>query len=977
MQHVSISLAAILLAIPVSSATTDSDDWLRFRRQFPFHIQTLAVSQPHRDGTRTLILSEPPPAVTLEGLRLLDPALAHAAVREHAVGIDGCVRDVVVVIPPLDSHDFDALADRLHLHLFGSTYKAWTLEFDAPVSRGRLPGLNLHVSATDLRNWVIRDRERFATAAGSSPATIQQLLSAGRSGVFYGVKPGLVAWIVDRKRDLAETRRQIRRFSVDTDLILGAIPSATHVAILARERQTPVELLPPLRSETILLLAAVDTGELHQSYERGNFLAGKLKDDNDWAPIYLSDALIDTEYGSLLNITDQLLKSWSSGGKTWYRGFTYPEPPNYPFGGQPLLRVFKSREVTFNWNTKGAGYVVQGADLELMALNRTGSLPLTYIPEGASAEQLRLVNRYEEEGYEFFSGRSDPNLVRVVQYAALYQVFRAFNIHSQEPSLHQRAHPETAALISAARKSLARFAETEDRVLELLVTLIASREKLDGILSSVQALRAKLRNYAKDNLDSDYAILARVLANPRSTPPTPRLLGFDDREWTARKMAHEFRGGIAAEVVNLMFVDPDGAKDAFAAAASRKATTWIKTPSYVISTSFEPKSVHGGHNLDSKVSYFRTSPGVPRGQVRFGQDATGRRFVTVNEFDAPAIPSLLRANAVGRDPAPVLKQQLDRILETAKPSLLSREQALRLSEPVLGPPPAFRRGFTAAHLDSSRAARSGWEFAPDSAGTADRVAAGAPPRPPAGPESRTISVERNSDRSYTIRFAGDGETVVARSHTSAIDAVATRILDSKVPAGRWRVEFAGLEKEETTHFMRTTEVQFKKAERVELAGFSRGGPAETGTAERALKSAYDPAHARILGSKVEILDRGLAGERHVLDMNIELPARAGAPRPPLLVRIRILFSKLVSEGVMENVRAIVAKALTRPETLRQGVPQPRLTEEIIHSIRQDLRNMKVRGYDTGDVRIEMSGDWGDYFVARLLEIEDAGLRPSD
>ena len=74
-------------------------------------------------------------------------------------------------------------------------------------------------------------------------------------------------------------------------------------------------MLPPLRVETILQLAAVGQDELSQSYERRNIISGRYDEKHDWAPIYLSAALLDTEYGSLLNITDQLLKSWSMGGQ--------------------------------------------------------------------------------------------------------------------------------------------------------------------------------------------------------------------------------------------------------------------------------------------------------------------------------------------------------------------------------------------------------------------------------------------------------------------------------------------------------------------------------------------------------------------------------------------------------------------------------------------------------------------------------------
>jgi len=64
---------------------------------------------------------------------------------------------------------------------------------------------------------------------------------------------------------------------------------------------------------------------LRKAYERNNFLAGKFDrtTNADWAPIYLSQQLMNTEYGSLLNITDQVLKSWSLNGTVRYENFNY------------------------------------------------------------------------------------------------------------------------------------------------------------------------------------------------------------------------------------------------------------------------------------------------------------------------------------------------------------------------------------------------------------------------------------------------------------------------------------------------------------------------------------------------------------------------------------------------------------------------------------------------------------------------------
>ena len=61
------------------------------------------------------------------------------------------------------------------------------------------------------------------------------------------------------------------------------------------------------------------------------FLLAKLPGGKDYAPILLSDELWHTEYGNILNVTDQMLKSWSENGDVEYHTFTYPKPLDWAF----------------------------------------------------------------------------------------------------------------------------------------------------------------------------------------------------------------------------------------------------------------------------------------------------------------------------------------------------------------------------------------------------------------------------------------------------------------------------------------------------------------------------------------------------------------------------------------------------------------------------------------------------------------------
>jgi hypothetical protein len=137
------------------------------------------------------------------------------------------------------------------------------------------------------------------------------------TGVFYSTNPGPVVALLPRAEAgvLNDYVPDLRKFFVDTDALLGAIKANDSlIALIGRERTSRMTVAQPLRVETVLLLASRRDSHLAQSYERTRAFAGKLLAGTsadlfgwDWAPILLSDALADTEFGSLLNFTDDIL----------------------------------------------------------------------------------------------------------------------------------------------------------------------------------------------------------------------------------------------------------------------------------------------------------------------------------------------------------------------------------------------------------------------------------------------------------------------------------------------------------------------------------------------------------------------------------------------------------------------------------------------------------------------------------------------
>ena len=132
-----------------------------------------------------------------------------------------------------------------------------------------------------------------------------------------------------------------------------------------------------------------------------------------------------------------MLKSWSENGMVDYVDFDYPKPVNWTFNDGVTGDLGVSR-LTYNWNTAGVGYIVEDDTYSIYALNRTGSLPVSYIPgESEGISDNDPVYQAEQHAYDFFSNLSSPELVKVVQYAAMYQIFRNLGVLVESTVLEQ------------------------------------------------------------------------------------------------------------------------------------------------------------------------------------------------------------------------------------------------------------------------------------------------------------------------------------------------------------------------------------------------------------------------------------------------------------------------------------------------------------------------------------------------------------
>ncbi|MFO0587001.1 MAG: hypothetical protein U0441_05670 [Polyangiaceae bacterium] len=416
--------------------------WESFREHHPFHSQEVAASDPDAGGCRTIILSEPPPGVDLGSLNDIHPSLGKLAVRRHRIGVDGYVEDFIGQLPSVSDDELAEITSRLHISLFGTAYRARL----APIAPAAEPKtkLDIEVRPAELYEWVFGSEAMFWPVDGGPRERANDLFDPSQTGVFLSSSPGVVLWSFPKTGDFADQKANVRIFGVESDLVLGAVADEDTVVVIGRERVAPLETLPPLRFESVQILARTPLTQLAQSYERTQLLAGAVSGGMDWAPILLSPAIVDTEVGSVLNIADQLLKRWSEAMTISYEGFRYPgEPAAGPFA-KGIVAELQAPVLTFNWNTALTGALSPLADgKKLYWMHRTGALNVSYLPGDRPDPRTAM---YEDKARDFFAAQSDPHIVRAVQHATLFQAFRQLGVTTSDPivDLEDKLAPDAA-----------------------------------------------------------------------------------------------------------------------------------------------------------------------------------------------------------------------------------------------------------------------------------------------------------------------------------------------------------------------------------------------------------------------------------------------------------------------------------------------------------------------------------------------------
>lgn len=439
--------------------------WRNFRRAHPWPYQAIAVAE--NNGEMVVILSEPAPVLTRvqyqQALRaLFGDQLLDLTFFRWPTGLDGYLEDIVLrvrvdtsksVTRYVSGNDLAPatgpaeVVDRLRMLYrleYGTSDGFWMDSADRPAQQAPID--ELKVPLGDLYGWISSKAGtwRSLDKEGTPTLTSAQMAASASAGAFAN-DSGIVAFLAPRKAKLADLRAPFRRFAVASDLILGAIGSQNgSMLLLARMRTVPLSQLPPLRFETFAGFARNRAADIAQSYERQRIFAGKIQTgkyiDWDWAPILLSSQLDDTEFGTLLNQADQILKSWSQHGEVEYYAFPYPKPETYPFGDEAATdyfgKKFKTTSLLFNWNTDDFSQIARVGSQEVLTASRTGALRILYRPS-ADADDLDKAQAPADDAEKdaiqkavdaqnYFAQRGNSILVRVVQNVLLYQAEQNF-----------------------------------------------------------------------------------------------------------------------------------------------------------------------------------------------------------------------------------------------------------------------------------------------------------------------------------------------------------------------------------------------------------------------------------------------------------------------------------------------------------------------------------------------------------------------
>lgn len=604
-----------------------------FRNKFRMHFQTIGTAS-FADSSRLIVISEPPPFLEMDSVENICQKYNHKTITKYfKIGYDGRITDFAIILANTTNENMQNLLKKISKAMYLSDYKPNSLDLLSKKERHYFAGQNLNyqISLSDFNDWFFKTGEKFINSRDTSKTlTINQMFKFKCRGVYFSKEPGLVAWSLRRNSDIKSQLADIRRFALDADLVLGALRDPYTLVIIGRERETPLEVLPPLRVESILLLASISKKEISQSLDINDFLAGKMSDGRDWCPTYLSRELENTELGHLLTITDILLKDWSESGTIQEAFYRYPNPGRYPFD-KPLFKKLGLPQLVYNWNTADAMYAIDMPTNTIYTLNRTGSLPVSYFNSQERSESVGA--QYEQQAWDYFANLGNTDIARVVEYTALYQLFMdngihySGNLHGSFPknkpyllaspclSMLNVFRNLTDAQINLLSDTLSKihfnmygykevnrqmrenegqyhFLYTEENQKEIYHN--AYKNEKDYLEGQLRDTRATLKKLSPESLN----FMARYLSYPRGTTVIKDQATYN--RINEAKNLNLLMRSIGKNNLHLLGLDLARVKDFYVNNLSKSGGRYLKTPSIILT--YNDFVTTGGHNISSKIS---------------------------------------------------------------------------------------------------------------------------------------------------------------------------------------------------------------------------------------------------------------------------------------------------------------------------------------------------------------------------------------
>ena len=669
-----------------------------FRKKYRFHYQTVGLAS-FADSSRLILLSDIPPHFETDSIAPIFAEFTHKTeLRKHPIGYDGYTTDVVILLGNATQENCNRLIKRLNRELFFSDYKPTVMKLPAEEKHCYFAKENIDYQITleEFNTWFMEEGEGFIRLDDTNTVlTISDIFAKKERGVFFSQQPGFVAWALAKNADIAGYGQgarvpydgqgartpldgqgarvpldgqgartpldgqgalaPIRQFTLDADLILGALADSSTLVIIGRERQSPLHELPPLQIESILLLAATTEKELSQSLDINDLMAGKMNNGRDWCPTYLSKELENTEFGDLMTITDVLLKDWSEHGTIQEGYYRYPEPGYYPFD-KPLFKKLGLNELVYNWNTAGAMYAIDREGYTIYTLGRTGSLPVSYFNSQERSESIGY--RYENQAYHYFATLGNTDLARVVQYTALYQLFIDNNISYSGNTYPSFPKNKPFLLYKPSKDLLDKIRQLDEEEISLLADSLSQRsfksyqkervdkrlreneqkhnisyseEQIDviyqnvhrdtkaGIGRSIQEVKGMLGGLSEEQFKQ----LARFLSYPRGVK-------IHDREsyntMLRGRRVNQLMREVGKNNLDLMGIDLKDVKNWFAANLKGNAGRYMKTSSLIIT--YADMLTTGGHNLSSRINRVNSMTNYKRSRGNY----------TPTDYDSPNRP---------------------------------------------------------------------------------------------------------------------------------------------------------------------------------------------------------------------------------------------------------------------------------------------------------------------------------------------------